>query len=53
MGDFDDYIMPCCPICDNAIEDWEAHAVIAGNGAKGLAHLMCVEINDDEDAIND
>lgn len=48
---FDDLIMPCCPICDNAIEGWEAATVIRGNGAQGLAHLMCVEasVDDEED----
>lgn len=47
---FDHLIMPCCPICDNAIEDWESGTVIAGNGAKALAHSMCVEAEtDDED----
>lgn len=49
MTDFNDIIMPCCPICDNAIEDWEPHVVISGQGAKGLAHLICAEVDDEDE----
>ena len=46
---FDHLTMPCCPICDNAIEDWEPAAIITGQGAKALAHLLCVEAEEDDE----
>ncbi len=35
--------MPCCPLCDNGILDWELCAVITAHGGKALAHADCVE----------
>ena len=31
-----------CPLCDNAINDWDAAVVVTAYGFKGLAHSMCV-----------
>ena len=50
---FDHLTMPCCPICDNAIEDWMPASVIQGGGAIALAHTDCVESEMDEDEDED
>ncbi len=35
--------MPLCPLCDNAILDWEPVVLVTCGGSKGLAHSDCVE----------
>lgn len=41
--------MPCCPICDNQILQWDEAIVVTAYGCKSLAHLMCVEDSDEDD----
>lgn len=52
MTDISDHIgpgaMPCCPLCDNEITEWEPVALVTAHGSKGLAHYLCVEEFDDE-----
>lgn len=32
-----------CAICDNAVEEFEPHAVVAVHGGKYLCHAICLE----------
>jgi len=42
--------MPLCPLCDNAILEWDGVVLVSCGGAKGLAHSDCVaEITEDEE----
>lgn len=53
MRDVSDQIgpgqMPCCPLCDNEIIDYQPVALVSAHGSKGLAHAMCVDALDDDD----
>jgi hypothetical protein len=40
--------IPCCPFCDNAIEEWDKHKIVAQHGSKFLAHAHC-DAEDKED----
>jgi len=40
--------MPCCPLCDNAILEWQEMAVVVCEGSKALAHGDCVENTDEQ-----
>ena len=33
---------PCCPLCDNAMEQWEPVLIIKANGDVALAHTACI-----------
>jgi len=41
--DFDPFDFPCCPFCDNAIDEWEEWVVVQAHGSLALAHKTCVE----------
>lgn len=43
--------MACCPICDNAILDWEPACLIFAHDCKCLGHIQCAEelVNGDEE----
>ncbi len=34
---------PCCPICDNAIDHYEATVILETQGVICLGHLSCAE----------
>jgi hypothetical protein len=38
--------IPCCPFCDNAIEEIHEHKIVVQHGSKFLAHAEC---EDEED----
>ncbi len=40
--------MPCCPLCDNVILDWQAATIVNCGGAKCLVHTDCTNGDDDE-----
>lgn len=42
--------LPCCPLCDMAIEDGEAWEVINAHGSLCLMHSECVDSCDREGA---
>lgn len=42
-------LLPCCPLCDNAIEVYDAATVYVEDGYKALAHEDCVVALDEED----
>ena len=33
--------MPCCPVCDNEIQEWEEVVLVVAHGSKGIAHKCC------------
>ena len=35
--------MPCCPLCDNEIEESDSFVLAKSNGMLSLAHTFCVE----------
>ena len=35
--------LPCCPVCDNEIQDWDEYCVITAHGSAALAHRWCIE----------
>ena len=35
--------MPCCPLCDNEIEESDSYVLVKSNGMLSLAHTFCVE----------
>lgn len=40
----------CCPLCDNAIMEYEEAGLYFAEGAKSLSHLSCLEeVADEED----
>jgi len=39
---FDPLLIPCCPHCDNAIEEWMDAAIGALEGSLYLAHAECL-----------
>lgn len=38
----DPLTMPCCPLCDNGILDWEQMAIVVSHDTAALAHASCV-----------
>lgn len=46
MIDLDEHIevddIPVCPLCDNAIEDWDEAITGAAHSSQFLVHLACV-----------
>lgn len=34
--------LPCCPLCDNELCDWEDGAIVVAHGSMALAHASCV-----------
>ena len=45
--------MPCCPLCESPIEQWEAARVMISGGLKGLVHLDCAAEIEDPDPDED
>jgi hypothetical protein len=41
--------LPCCPFCDNAIEDSQLACVTSQDGTLFLAHMDCATEQPDED----
>lgn len=41
--------MPLCPLCDQPIGDYEPAGLILAHGYKGLAHVICIAENRDDD----
>lgn len=41
-------LLPCCPLCDNAIEVYDAAIVYVEGDYKALAHEDCVVALDDD-----
>ena len=39
---------PCCPICDNEMQEWEPTLPIRAHGSIALAHTMCIADRRDE-----
>ena len=39
----DVFDVPCCPFCDNEINESQEAAVVSVEGAMALAHLGCAE----------
>lgn len=35
--------LPCCPLCDNEIREYEPACLVTAHGSKALAHSFCVE----------
>ena len=52
MKDISDYIdcfdMPICPLCDNAIYDYEPYIIVSCHDVIGLVHLFCLEEAEDK-----
>jgi len=40
---FDVFEMPCCPLCDNAIEEAHPIALMRCRGSLCLVHAFCAE----------
>jgi len=34
--------MPCCPLCDSAMMDWEPVALFVAHGSVALGHVICI-----------
>lgn len=49
MIELDPEDIACCPICDNAIMDYEPAVIVSSGGAKCLAHEMCIDEEGDDD----
>jgi len=41
--DFSPFDFPCCPFCDNEINEYEEWVVVIAHGALALAHKSCAE----------
>jgi len=46
--DFEPGDLPCCPICDNEIEEQEPADLIKAHGSIALAHVMCIAARREE-----
>jgi hypothetical protein len=36
-------MLPCCPLCDNEILEWEEAIIVTAHGGKALAHSLCAK----------